>query len=58
MADLQKLKSVVGPITTPDEVDEIVACLTLSSKQKQDRLYLEVRYARDSTLSLPKNSNI
>ena len=30
----------------------------LIQKDKQDRLYTEVRYARDTTLSLPKKSEL
>ena len=58
MGDLQKLKSLGGPLTTPDEVDVLVNDDDLSDEQKQDRLYIEVRYARDTTLSLPKVSPI
>ena len=58
LSDLQKLKLLGGPITTAEEVDEIIQCSSLTELQKQQRLYLEVRYIRDSTLSLPKDSPI
>ena len=56
--DLDKLKSYGGPFTKPEEVDEYVARKDKSEKEKQDRLYTEVRYARDTSLSLPKKSEL
>ena len=35
-----------------------VARTDIPDKDKQDRLYTEVRYARDTTLSLPKKSEL
>ena len=32
--------------------------MEIPDKEKQDRLYTEVRYARDPTLSLPKKSEL
>ena len=58
ISDLQKLKLLGGPVTTPEEVDEIEHCPRTTEQEKQARFYLEVRYIRDSTLSLPKNSPI
>lgn len=56
--DLDKLKSFSGPFTKPDEVDDYVSRMDITVKEKQDRLYTEVRYARDTTLSLPKKSEL
>ena len=56
--DLQKLKAQGGPMTTPEEVDLLVNDDSLTDVEKLDRLYIEVRYARDTTLSLPKSSSI
>ena len=56
--DLDKLKKWSGPFTRPDEVDVFVARTDIPDKDKQDRLYTEVRYARDTTLSLPKKSEL
>ena len=53
--DLEKLKKFGGPFTNPEDVDLFVN----SNEQeviKETRLYLEVRYARDTCLSLPKSS--
>ena len=45
-------------MTTPEEVDLLVNDDSLTDVEKLDRLYIEVRYARDTTLSLPKSSSI
>ena len=55
---VDNLKSYGGPFTKPEEVDENVARKDKSEKEKQDRLYTEVRYARDTSLSLPKKSEL
>lgn len=54
-SDLEKLKQLGGPFTHPDEVDRFVKS-RLNVEAKSNRLYLEVRYARDTSLSLPKAS--
>ena len=54
---LDKLKKEGGPFTKPEEVEGFIAS-DLSEKEKQDRLYIEVRFARDTTLSLPKKSEL
>ena len=58
MTDLDWLKSLGGPFTKPQEVDEYISNSAISNEDKQKRLYREVRYARDTTLSLPKTSDI
>ena len=55
--DLDKLKKEGGPFTKPEEVEEFIAS-DLYEKEKQERLYIEVRFARDTTLSLPKKSEL
>ena len=55
--DLTKLKDLGGPFTTADEVDTFM-CTDLSDSDKVSRLYLEVRYHRDTCVSLPKSSEI
>ena len=47
-----------GPFVSAPEVDLYVAREDLTPKEKDTRLYLEVRYARGSCLSLPKSSDI
>ena len=46
--DLDKLKKFIKPM----EVDEFVSMVDIPDKEKQDRLYTEVRYAMDTTLDL------
>ncbi|KAI8509055.1 hypothetical protein Bbelb_129030 [Branchiostoma belcheri] len=55
-ADLDKLKSMGGPFTKPEEVDKFVQSPAISEGAKVDRLYLEVRYSKATSLSLPKTS--
>ena len=56
--DLNVLESRGGPCTKPEEVGIPIADESISVKSKKKRLYLEVRYARDTSLSLTKNSDI
>ena len=48
--DLDKLKKDGGHFAKPEEVKGFTAS-DLSEKEKQDRLYIEFRFARDTTLS-------
>ena len=57
-SDLSTLKKVHGPFTSSDEVNAYVNDDSISEEIKTDRLYTEVRYARDTCLSLPKKSPI
>ena len=56
-ADLEKLKAMGGPFSSSAEV-KLFATSDLPEKEKVARLYLEVRLARDSCVSFPKNSDI
>ena len=51
---LNSLKSLSGPFTDAVEVVKYLAEPTLSEKVKQQRLKLEVQFARESTTLLPK----
>ena len=53
--DLEKLKCLGGPFTMSSQVDEY---LRSDDSNKVARLYIEERYARDTSLSVPKNSDI
>ena len=53
--DLEKLKCMGGPFTMSSQVDEYMKS---DDSNKVTRLYIEVRYARDTSLSMPKNSDI
>ena len=56
-ADLVKLKQLGGPFSSSEEVRSFVSS-PIDEDKKVARLYLEVRYARDSCVSFPKNSAI
>ena len=58
LSDLEKLVAKGGPFTKAKQVDDFLKRKRLSDKEKQERLYTEVRYARDTTLSLPKSSDL
>ena len=53
--DLEKFKCMGRPFTPSSQVDEY---LKSDDSNKVVRLYIEVRYARDTSVSMPKNSNI
>ena len=53
--DLEKLKCMGGPFTMSSQVDEY---LKSDDSNKVERLYIEVRYAKDTSFSTPKNSDI
>lgn len=56
--DLDTLKGMGGPFTSAPAVEEYVAATDIDEHTKIGRLYLEVRYARDTSLSLPKSSDL
>ena len=56
-ADLVKLKAFNGPFSSAAEVRAFTAS-DLPEGKKVERLYIEVRYARDTCVSFPKNSDI
>lgn len=56
--DLQSLKSLGGPFTSSKEVNTYIENADIPDDAKNKRLYIEVRYARDTALSVPKSSDI
>ena len=56
--DLNFLERRGGQCTKPEEVGILISDETISVESKKKRLYLEVRYARDTSLSLTKKSDI
>ena len=54
LADLAILRQQGGPFVTPEEIDAYMAS-NIPVEEKQKRLRTEVRYARDSALSFPRN---
>ena len=55
MKDLVLLKEYGGPFTKPEEVDQFLSS-NIDDSLKDKRMYHEVRYARDTSLTLPKSS--
>ena len=58
MSDLDKLREFGGPFSKQTDVDVFLARDDITESMKQTVLYLQVRYARDTCLSLPKSSQI
>ena len=52
LKDLDELKGMGRPLTSYQEVDMY---LRTRSKKKEERFYLEMRYARDTSDSCAKN---
>ena len=57
-ADLEKLTKMDGPFTRPDAVATYMARKDIKEDEKGKRLYLEVRHAKNSSVSFPKASEI
>lgn len=58
IGDLETLKKLGGPFTDERQVEDYMNDEHFTTKEKNKRLYLEVRYARDNSLSIPKTSDI
>ncbi|KAK6170819.1 hypothetical protein SNE40_019121 [Patella caerulea] len=56
--DLDALKAMGGPFTSCKQVDIYLRDMTINETAKNNRFFLEVRYARDTALSVPKYSDI
>ena len=57
MADLGVLNKYGGPFTSEADVDDFVSRHDITEREKVQALYAQVRYARDTCLSLPKTSD-
>ena len=57
-ADLATLTEVGGPFTKPEQVNMFMESSELEEVAKNKRLYIEIRHAKNSSLSLPKSSDI
>ena len=58
ITDLDCLKEHGGHFTKLEQVDDYIRRADVTDEKKQKRLYKEVRYARDTSLSLTKSSDI
>ena len=56
--DLAKLTEQGGPFTKQEQVDDFLKRTDLDDTAKNKRLYMEVRFAKNSSLSYPKSSDI
>ena len=56
--DLDFLKTLGGPFTNKEEVDKYIKNSKFSDKEKNSRLYVEVRYARTTSLSLKETAKV
>ena len=56
--DLAKLTEQGGPFTKEEQVDDFLKRTDLEDAVKNKRLYIEVRFAKNSSLSYPKSSDI
>jgi len=56
--DLEQLKVFRGPFTASEQVDLYIQKGNINKHTNIDRLYPEVRYSRDTSLSVPKTSDI
>ena len=57
-SDLQKLIELQGPFTSAQEVEVYMARDDIGEQEKGKRLYLEVRHAKNSSISFPRVSEI
>ena len=57
-SDLQKLVLLQGPFTSAQDLEVYMARKDVGEVEKGKRLYLEVRHAKNSSISFPKVSEI
>ena len=57
-ADLEKLIMVGGPFTSPEKVEDFMARTDMDDNKKGQRLYMEVRHAKNSSVSFPNVSEL
>ena len=58
MKQLAELKKFCGPFTDAKEVDTFLEDPDISEADKLKRMKMEVMYSRDTSLSVPKNSDV
>ena len=56
--DLEFLKTKGGPFTTSEEVEKFMANNEIETKEKNQRLYVEVRYTKNSSLRLKHSDSV
>ena len=58
MKQIQELKELNGPFTSCKEVDDFLDNKDMDEKVRIKRMKTEVMYARDTSLSVPKNNPV
>ena len=58
LAQLKELKKQGGPFTSEEEVTAYISDESIDEDLKSRRLKMEVQYARDTSISLPKSSSV
>ena len=56
-ADVRKLLSLGGPFAKSEDADNFINNPDFSKEKKSDRMYTEVRYARNKSVTFPKNEH-
>lgn len=56
--DLEFLKKLGGPLTSVESLDELVQTSDLLEQEKQMRLYVEVRFAKHTCLTMKRDDEI
>ena len=56
--DLATLVTSGGPFTSAEEVEVYLLNPAITDQQKNSRLYTEVRYAKNTSVSFPKDSDV
>ena len=54
MEQLNELKKSNGPFTSEADIEKYLSDDSISMKEKHKRMKMEVQYARDTSLSIPK----
>ena len=58
MKQLKELKRVGGPFTDVYSIDNYLADESLPMKERKSRMKMEIQYARDTSLSIPRNNPV
>ena len=57
-ADFENLIMVGGPFTSPEKMEDFMARMDMDENKKGQRLYMEVRHAKNSSVSFLKVSEL
>ena len=57
-SDLQALVAQGGPFTSPEAIEAYLGSTSIAPLEKNARLYLEVRHAKNASIAFPKASEV